>query len=174
MVEATQKPSNTSVISLHIDPSNDVADLTGREADIAIRSMPHGKSPTGELVGRKAAVSHAAVYGRDHQWVGWFGGERDRAWTEAFPFPDLPIAGALPDVHLQHAACVEGLGLAILPCFMAGPELERRTEPKPRTDIWVLVHPDLRLAPRLRLFRDAMVAALARLKPRLEGREAAP
>ena len=64
---------------------------------------------------------------------------------------------------------VAGLGLAGLPCFLADPLLERLTEPLPATDIWVLVHPDLRRSPRLRLFRDAMAEALERHRPRLEG-----
>jgi hypothetical protein len=41
----------------------------------------------------------------------------------------------------------------------------------PGYDIWVLVHPDLRRNPRLKMFRDALVAALQRHRARLEGRE---
>jgi DNA-binding transcriptional LysR family regulator len=40
----------------------------------------------------------------------------------------------------------------------------------PSYDIWVLVHPDLRRSPRLRVFRDEMVATLKRLQPTLAGR----
>ena len=44
------------------------------------------------------------------------------------------------------------------------------TEPEPGLDIWVLVHPDRRRNPRLRLFRDMVVASFQRQKDRLEGR----
>lgn len=158
-------------IRLHIQPSEKIADLAAQHADVAIRAMPLGVQPKGELVGRKAATLHVAVYGNDHQWIGWFGDERD-AWKDTYPFPDRPVVASMPNVLLQKAACAEGLGLATLPCFLAEPELERRTESKPSTDIWVLVHPDLRRTPRFRVFRDAMVAALEELRPRLEGRTA--
>ena len=76
------------------------------------------------------------------------------------PFADRPTAIVLPDARLQLAACVAGMGLSGLACFMADPVLERHTEP--RHDIWVLVHPDLRRSLRLRVFRDAMVEAIER------------
>ncbi len=49
---------------------------------------------------------------------------------------------------------------AMLPCFMAD-GLRRRSEPHHRADVWVLVHPDLRDNPRVRLFRVAIIQALA-------------
>jgi len=157
-------------IRLHVQPSESLADLGAREADVAIRAMPVGVEPAGELVGRKAATLHVAVYGSDHQWIGWFGDERDAAWQADYPFEGRPTVASMPNMLLQRAACAEGLGLATLPCFLAEPELERRTEPRPSTDIWVLVHPDLRRAPRFRIVRDEVVAALDRLRPRLEGK----
>ena len=72
-------------------------------------------------------------------------------------------------VPMQRAACAAGMGLSRLPCFYAEPMLTRQTEPEPGGDVWVLVHPDLRRNPRLRVFRDAVVAALNRHRPRLEG-----
>jgi DNA-binding transcriptional LysR family regulator len=71
---------------------------------------------------------------------------------------------------LQRAACLAGMGLTMLPCFFAEPLLPRRTEPEPRFDLWVLVHPDLRRSPRLRIFRDSVVDAVKRAAPRLEDR----
>ena len=102
------------------------------------------------------------------EWIGWYGGgERDQAWIRNSPFPELPVRGALNDPALQRAACIEGMGLAMLPCHYADRYLPRLTEPKPVFDLWVLVHPDMRRSPRLRVFRDEMVAALKRLQPRL-------
>ena len=74
------------------------------------------------------------------------------------------------DGELQRRACAAGLGMARLPCFFADGHLERRTEPEPGLDVWVLVHPDLRRNPRLRLFRDMVVASIKRQQDRLEGR----
>ena len=41
--------------------------------------------------------------------------------------------------------------------------------PYPGYELWVLVHPDLKRNPRLRVFRDSMVGALASYGPRLRG-----
>lgn len=156
-------------VRLRIEPTYEVKSLTRREADVAIRVMPHGTLPDGELVGRKAGTIYAATYGQTEQWIGWWGDERDKAFTKATPFADRPMGIVLPDARLQLEACVAGLGLAGLACFMADPVLKRHTKPRPFGDIWVLVHPDLRRSPRLRIFRDTMVEAIERHRPRLEG-----
>jgi len=158
------------LIELQVEPSYELVDLGSREADVAIRALPQGKSPQSDLTGRRAATAFSAIYGQDHQWIGWWGEERDRAWIAETEFPDLPVCGRFDNYPMQRAACVEGMGLTKLPCFFAEPLLTPVTKPKPDFDIWVLVHPDLRRSPRLRIFRDEMVAALKRLKPRLEGK----
>ncbi len=159
-------------IEVHVDSSYEIADLGRREADVAIRAMPRGTSPDGALAGRKAATIYAAVYGSDHQWIGWWGDERDDTIAQEHGYGDLPITEAMSNINLQRAACLAGLGLAILPCFMAEPQLLRRTKPKPSTDIWILVHQDMRRNPRLRVFRDEIAKALKTLRPQLEGTHA--
>ena len=156
-------------IGLHIDTAYELADLGRREAEVAFRLVPHDSLPDKELAGRKVATIYTAIYGNDHQWIGWSDFERQMEMIRESPYAELPISGALNNVYLQRAACIEGMGLAILPCFMADPCLEQRTEPRASADLWVLVHPDLRRNPRLRLFRDEMVAALRQRRPQLEG-----
>lgn len=158
-------------IELEIDASYGVADLARREADVAIRVMRLGRLPDGDLTGRKVLSANRAVYGTEDTWIGWEGGEADRGWIRETPFPEAPIRGSIRDPHLQRAACQAGMGLALLPCFFAEPHLLRRSEPRPEFDIWVLVHPDLRRSPRLRVFRDAVVAAVLSHAPRLIGLE---
>ena len=156
-------------IELRLEASYAIADLDRREADVAIRLMTHGKRPAEHLTGRLAGTAHTAVYGHGDHWIGW-GGAIDRTWIRDTPFPDLPTRGVMNDPALQRAACAAGMGLTKLPCFFAEPHLQRRSDPAPAYDIWVLVHPDLRRSPRLRTFRDTIVAAVKRLAPRLEGR----
>ncbi len=157
-------------IELRVESSYQVADLEKREADIAIRAVPVATPPDQHLTGRKAATAYQAVYGEGEQWIGWRGEREDRPWIRDTPFPDLPICGAFNDPALQRAACSAGMGLSLLPCFLADATLRRRSEPRPHFDLWVLVHPDLRRSPRLRTFRDAMVDAIVTHRPRLEGR----
>ncbi len=156
-------------IELQLVAESQLADLRRREADVAIRFVPLGRLPDENLTGRRAATSYRAVYGAGDAWIGWQGPELDASWVNKSPFPDLPIRGAMNNPALQRAACAAGLGLSQLPCFFAEPTLERVTEPEPAFDIWVLVHEDLRHSPRLRLFRDSIVEALGRLRPRLQG-----
>ena len=60
-------------IQLRIEPTYEVKNLKRREADVAIRVMPHGEPPSGELVGRKAGTIYAATYGQTDKWIGWWG-----------------------------------------------------------------------------------------------------
>jgi len=157
-------------IEIEISSAYSVESLAQQQADVAIRFMPFGVSPDSELHGRKVANAHLAVYGRGECWIGQRGATLDQAWVKQTAWPDLPIKGAIIDGQLLRSACAAGLGMARLPCFFADGHLERRTEPEPGLDIWVLVHPDLRRNPRLRLFRDMVVESLGRQRARLEGR----
>jgi DNA-binding transcriptional LysR family regulator len=157
-------------IEISVSSAYSVESLARQHADVAIRFMPVGVSPDSELHGRKVATAHVAVYGHGDCWIGQRGAELDQAWVKQTPWPSLPIKGAIIDGELQRKACAAGLGMARLPCFFADGHLERRTDPEPGLDVWVLVHPDLRRNPRLRLFRDMVVESLARQRARLEGR----
>lgn len=157
-------------IEIEISSAYSLESLARQEADVAIRFMPVGVAPSGELHGRKVGNAYMAVYGHGDCWIGQRGAERDREWVERTPWPKLPIKGRIIDGELLRRACAAGLGMARLPCFFADGHLERRTDPEPGLDIWVLVHPDLRRNPRLRLFRDMVVESLKRQQERLEGR----
>lgn len=157
-------------IEIEISTAYSLESLAKQQADVAIRFMPVGRSPDSELHGRKVANANVAVYGHGDCWIGQRGAALDRAWIEKTPWPTLPVRGAIIDGGLLRRACAAGLGMARLPCFFADGHLERRTDPEPGLDIWVLVHPDLRRNPRLRLFRDMVVESLTRQRDRLEGR----
>lgn len=158
-------------IVLEVDTSYELADLGNREADIAFRIIAKDSVPSLELTGRKVATTYTAVYGTGDQWLGWPDREQQKQWVAQTPFADLPIVGYLNNIYLQRAACREGMGLTLLPCFMADESLQRRTEPEASADLWVLIHPDLQENPRLRLFRTEMAKAFENLKPKMEGRE---
>ena len=156
-------------VDVHISGSIRVESLADRAADVAIRFMPHGRSPAIDLVGRKVAVAYSAIYGEADCWIGQPG--LPPGWYESSPFPNLPVRGGMDDGEVLRSACDAGVGLTFLPCFIAEPLLKRRSDPEPAFDIWVVVHQDLRRTPRLRLFRDAMVEAILDKRDRLEGRQ---
>ena len=66
-----------------------------------------------------------------------------------------------------------GIGIGHLPCFIADarPSLVRLAAPDPElsADLWLLTHPDLRHAPRVRIFLDFLVAEIARQRRLIEG-----
>lgn len=164
-------------ITLDIDVSYDTANLTRREADVAIRFVPIGTTPDDVLVGRKVGQSHAAGYATQAYlkdvdlsspqggaaWLGW-SHEDSQDWIERTPYPYLPIYGYFNHAELQHHAARAGLGISYLPSCIgeADPDLVRlpNMSPMPARDIWVLTHADLRKTQRMKVFRDWLVDTL--------------
>jgi DNA-binding transcriptional LysR family regulator len=70
-------------------------------------------------------------------------------------------------------AIEQGLGIGHLACFIgdARPGLIRLAPPAPEfsDDLWLLTHPDLRHAPRVRVFLDFLAAEIARQRSYIEG-----
>ncbi|HMB10761.1 MAG TPA: LysR family transcriptional regulator, partial [Saliniramus sp.] len=66
-------------------------------------------------------------------------------------------------------------GLGPLPCFIAGqnPDLVRLAPPREdfSAGLWVLTHPDLRHAARVRAFLDFVNTAIVAQRPMIEGRD---
>jgi DNA-binding transcriptional LysR family regulator len=174
-------------IQLEIAISNMMANLTRREAEIAIRPTPE---PSEILVGRRVADIAHAIYGsraylsrRDekdlstHDWIGlddalantviarWMH-ENLRAAHITCRVDALP---ALRD------AAVAGLGLALLPCYVGDLASGlRRVTPKalaePRSALWLLTHDDLKRTARIRATLDFLAKALASERTLWEGK----
>lgn len=158
-------------ISLEIAVSNQLFSLTRREADIAIRPSP---APPEMLVGRKIGVIAQAVYGRpemlshaentpDYRAADWVGPDDSLAYR----ILDSWMAAQGVDERCQYridtlmgmlAAVRDGIGLAVLPCYLGDSEesLVRVGKPVPElsADLWMLTHPDLRRVARIRAFVD--------------------
>ena len=152
-------------IELTLFATQEFLDVSRREADVAVRM---DNNPPLELVGKRLFPYHQSVYAsieylRRHdphedpercRWLGWEVGERFPDWTQETEFARAPVWGAFPNLGAQVAAAEAGLGLAMLPCFIADRrhELVRvaRRPPSPGRDIWLLTHPDLRRTARVR------------------------
>lgn len=175
-------------IELEVIVSSQTFNLTKRDADVAIRTTKH---PLETLVGRRVAKVATAIYGSKvyldahphlnnlsaHHWVGMdesMGEVVSVRWLKrsypgiSFPYRVNTCVGAL-------AAVKKGLGLALLPCFIADiePDLCRVHLPIPELerDLWVLTHDDLRRVERVRTFIDFIGSALAPQRELLEGRK---
>jgi DNA-binding transcriptional LysR family regulator len=173
-------------IRAEIALSNSMADLTHREADIAIRPAPEAPDI---LIGRRIVdIAHAIYAAPDylsrhgsrelsgHDWIGlddslnstiigrWMNeniaNERVTCRVDALP--------ALRD------AARAGLGLALLPCYL-GDEAEglrravRKMPALPRSSLWLLTHNDLKHTARIRAVMDFLAAALRGRRALFEG-----
>jgi len=175
-------------VRLNVIVSDQELNLSRRDADVAIRAT---NNPAETLVGRRLATIAWAVYGRASDYpqpktAEWEGLE-GRAWVG---FGDGAASlGAARYVHervpperigykvntvLGLASAIErGLGIGPLPCFVgdAWPTLVRLAPPDPAiaSDLWLLTHPDLRHAPRVRVVLDFLAAEIAKRRRFIEG-----
>jgi DNA-binding transcriptional LysR family regulator len=166
--------------------ANTMADLTRREADIALRPTP---LPPETLVGRRVADISHVVYGspdylarcrgedlHDHDWVGL-----DEAlastvigrWLRQHIRADRTVITVDSLPALRDAACA-GLGLALLPCYVGDSDTGLRrvavaSPAEPRSALWLLTHGDLRHTARIRAVMDHLAAAFASDRALLEG-----
>ena len=159
-----------SSVTLELVVETRVAILSRREADLALRiGRPHDPGLAARLLGnmsyglycrpgytegrseadwRFVAYDDSLAHTPEHQWLESLRGSRGYALR----------ANTLA---LQRDAVRMGLGLAVLPHFMAAGDalLERLpydAGPPPR-EIWLVVHPDVRRSPRVRLIADLLV-----------------
>ena len=91
----------------------------------------------------------------------------------ASPYPGIPVRGHFNNAALQAEAAKQGMGLATLPCFV-GDTTEGlcripNTKPYDNYKVWLLSHPDLRDAARLRTFRQFIAEVFEEKRPLLTG-----
>ncbi len=176
-------------ISLEVAVSNDVFNLTRREADIAIRPS---MAPPEILVGRRIGTIAQAVYGRsdafsspgspegtlDSGAIGWVGPDERLAyrsldsWMVAHGV-DQRCRYRVDTLMGMLAAVRDGIGLGVVPCYLCDgdEQLARVGDPIPdlSTDLWLLTHPDLRRVARIRAFLDFVALAVKGMQVRLLG-----
>lgn len=158
-------------ITLEIVVSNEISDLSLREADIAIRPA---RAPELHLVGRKLGIIRQAIYGKqsDHQnnrirselsEMPWVGPVRSmpypelHAWMAKNGYDDRCVC-RMNTLLGMHAAVRSGVGIAVLPTYLAeaDPELVSLSGSMDElsVDLWLLTHPDLRNTARVRAVLD--------------------
>jgi DNA-binding transcriptional LysR family regulator len=172
-------------IQLDVLVVNQPLNLSRRDADIAVRST---YAPPETLVGRRIGSS---VWGRyvsralyeagfdpadeRHSYIAFnehFGGVEVFDWIEK-EIPTHRIAMRC-NTTVGLAKCIaEGMGVGFLPRFIGDqhPELVCTDEPMAGkgADLWLLTHPDLRHAARVRAFMDHAGAQLSKKRGVLTG-----
>lgn len=158
-------------IVLEVAVSNEISDLSFREADVAIRPAT---APEEHLVGRRLGRIRQAVYASrsldlgdvDRQeWAAlpWIGPSASMSYPQLHAWMrDLRCEGScvckMDSVLSMHAAVREGIGVALLPCYLAEPTADLRrlgtVVKELAVDLWMLTHPDLRHTARVRAVMD--------------------
>ena len=163
-------------IELTIASSNSIVDLMRGACDVAIRSQDH---PDENLVGRRlptvADYAYASpAYIADHEfdgdrttatWIGRGRGPRGNQWVKSTPFPEAGVRHEMPDPLDQLHAAIAGMGMTVLPAFIAnrfdGLVRVPGTGPVGMRPVWALTHPDLRTTVRIRTFVSFLASAIA-------------
>lgn len=161
--------------------SEDALNLSRRDADVALRASTR---PAPVLVGRRLSGLAWALYGRaedgaeaaGRDWVvpgAEVGGGQFLRFVGRHAPPER-IALRLNTVLGLTEAIEAGIGIGPLPCWSgdASPRLRRLGPPEPELEssLWLLTHPDLRHAGRVRAFMDMCAEAVGPLRAALEGR----
>jgi DNA-binding transcriptional LysR family regulator len=159
--------------------------LARRDADVAIRAT---NDPPQTLVGRRIGAICWAVYAApklglefgsklltEAPWIGFgegLGAPSGRRWI------DRNIGRRRQGIRVNSLVSIAemiaaGAGAGVLPCFVGDirADLTRVGEPirELDVDLWVLTHPDMRHAARVRAFTNHVGGQLVKLRKRLEG-----
>jgi DNA-binding transcriptional LysR family regulator len=162
LVMPVLKPLHEAHPGLRLDISarNELANLTQREADIALRATA---KPPPHVVGRELGTVRNAVFaprpaGRRRQALD-LGSARWIAVDDAMPehpsvrwrrkqYPRAEVALCVNSVQAVFDAVVAGLGVGLVPTFLArgSGEVLQVSEPVPECDVqlWLLTHPESR------------------------------
>lgn len=157
-------------IELNMNFTNDVADLTRREADVSLRISD---AVTDDVVGRRLVHMSQAAYcspayaervtdnaGEGLSFIGWHepDGQTTAAWIAASPYPRAILRHRVSELVPLIQLAAGGLGMAYLACNLGDrhPGLVRAPyqSPIPYRSIWLLLHKDLRNTARVRLLVD--------------------
>jgi len=173
-------------IQLDVLVVNQTLNLSRRDADIAVR---HTYAPPETLVGRKIGAS---VWGRyvarstyeapgfdpadeGQVYIGFnehFGGVEVAEWIAREIAPHRIVMRCNTTVGLAQSIAA-GMGLGFLPRFIGDqhPDLVCIDEPMAGrgAELWLLTHPDLRHAARVRAFMDHAGAQLGKMRAMLTG-----
>lgn len=176
------------IVEMLID--NRLFDLSRREADVALR-VARPKEP--DLFGKRLAAIGWTVYGagrfasrsgeslealRELPFVGWsdaITGVAAAEWLAQTVSPRQVVYRANSLIN-QFCAAREGMGLAVLPCYLADSEPSLvRMLPDPvaelERELWIVTHEDLKNTARIRAFLDVVGAGLSAQHRLFDGKD---
>jgi DNA-binding transcriptional LysR family regulator len=172
-------------IEMELQSSGELANLTNREADVAIRVVYDRKTLPLNLHGLKGPELFGGIYISRDRLAAWRAGAPDPvrwivisthgvpAWASEGEVRATGVPFRTTDAEAQIAAVRQGIGITTLPCFVgdADPLLVR----VPGTDLhiygtlWILTQGESRKTKRVRLFTEFASRRLAAYAALLAG-----
>lgn len=165
-------------IVLELLSSTSLADLSGRQADIAVRLSPN---PPDYLIGRKVLPLAHGIYAsakylkkkRDiDSLVLWEHEHKTPEWV-ADHFPQARISIRANEVLSMMESIRNHLGIGRLPCYIGDSESSLRRLDLSLTPstwgVWVLSHVDLRSTARVRVCREFLMGVIEEQQDLIEG-----
>jgi len=174
---------------IHVDlvVTSNALELSRREADIALRVT---SKPPDTSIGRRicsfgfglyATLSYLSCHTQttleDHNWLltdesrNWF---PNSDWNKIAKTQTRTVVSSNSIMSIVHA-CKNGLGVALLPCFLGDSEkkLVRVEEPsfKKSLELWILTHPDLRHTARVKALKTFLFESITQYKDLFEGKQ---
>ena len=157
-------------IVVDIVMTNNILDLSRREADIAIRPTQSLEAP---LVGRRVSNVHFGIYASpgyldlchasnltEHQWIGFdtsLQSTQPGKWLEV-NVPKERICMRGDSFIALKIAAENGIGVALLPHYLGNSSAQLQRLPVPvrelTTGLWLLTHPDLFRSSKVHAFMD--------------------
>lgn len=177
-------------IQIQISVSNHIANLSKREAEIALRVS---NLPPEPMAGRRLATMAMALYASRRymarnrgveelgalDWIGWdesWNNEHTRWMSEAIPQENILCRVDSPAAMYEMTRA--GAGVSHLLCYLGDADADLiRVVPdlaEFSAGLWLLTHPDLRSTARVRAVVEFIEQELAREKDLIEGRLPGP
>lgn len=165
-------------IDLRVRATNDILDLTRREADLGIRVS---RSPGDMLAGLRLAQQHTASFA-SREWaerierapevpIDWilYESHKDLPRSVVENYPSSRVRYRFDDMIAIAGAAQAGLGVARMPMFL-GRSLPGLLQvpllpPQPYMDLWMVAHPDVWPGAKVKAFRDVLKADLKARRP---------
>ena len=172
-------------IEIEIVSTGEVANLTNREADVAIRIVADRKTLPLNLHGIRGPELFAGVYVSVARLAAWragaldsirpivIGGRRAPSWANEGEVRATGVPFRTPDADAQIAAVRQGVGMTRLLCFVGDADRLLVRVPgidlKGHATLWLLTHGETRKTERVRLFTEFISRRLAVYAPLFAG-----
>jgi len=180
-------------VSVQMVVSSNSADLSRREADLALRLVnPQQREHAPDYIAHYLGMVGFGLYctpaalaqvsdWRELDYVSWDEGlvrMPVREWLATL-FPGKQPVLRTNTLHTQYVAALSGMGAIMLPCFAgdadAGLQRLDTAELETERELWLLYHRDLKGSQRVLAMRDFLQELVGRLVPEpggIEGKEA--